>query len=285
MSIKEILEFNFISIGSFSLSLVHVILALLILIGARILIWFIYRVTRRVSKAKDIDVGRHYAFLQFAKYIIYTFAILFALQALGIKLSLLWGGAAALLVGIGLGLQQTFTDVISGLILLIEGAIEVGDIVEINGMVGTVTSIGTRTSKVYTRDCISIIIPNSKLVGDNATNWSHDQGPTRFKLEVGVSYRSDMELVTKLLLKAAENHPGVLETPKPQVQFHDFGNSSLDFQLYFFCLDYLRIEVIKSELRYKVTALFRENGVEIPFPQRDLWLRTDIREAKEMLGA
>lgn len=273
MTFKEILEYSFLNIGNFHLSLSHLIVAILIITAARFLLLVIIRIVNQFFARKQVDAGRRFAFQQFIKYIVYTIALLLALEAMGVQLSVLWGGAAALLVGIGLGLQQTFNDLISGIILLLEGAVEVGDVVEVHNLVGTVTSIGVRTSKIETRDRISILIPNSKLVGDNATNWSHNREPTRFQVEVGVSYSADIELVTRLLLQVASEHKDVLNSPRPQVQFKNFGSSSLDFVLHFFCTDYLRIEFVKSELRYRITQLFRQQRIEIPFPQRDLWLR------------
>lgn len=275
MSITEILEFNFIDFeGHYSLNLIQVITAALVLIGARILAGFISRVfLRRFFKKRQIDIGRQYATTQILKYVIYTLALLGALQALGVQLSLLWGGAAALLVGIGLGLQQTFNDLISGIILLSEGTVEVGDIVKLDGIVGRVKSIGIRTSKVETRDEISIIIPNSKLVVDNVINWSHNEYPTRFQIGVGVSYSSDIQLVTNILMRIAEEHKDVLIEPPPKVEFKDFGASSLDFRLHFFSNEYFKIEFVKSDMRRQILTLFREHNIEIPFPQRDLWVR------------
>ncbi len=276
MSIQEFLEYNFLNIGDYHLSLNHLIVATFIIMGARFLVWIMSRILIRFFKQKQVDSGRQFAFTQFLKYIIYTIAILMAFEAIGIQLSVLWGGAAALMVGIGLGLQQTFNDLISGLILLIEGTVEVDDIVEVNGIVGRVTTIGIRTSKIETRDAVSILIPNSKLVGDNATNWSHNNKPCRFQVNVGVAYNSDVELVSSLLLQAAQEHQAVLESPSPRVQFNDFGSSSLDFILYFYSQEYFPIEFIKSDLRYRIHQLFRQHHIEIPFPQRDLWLRNGV---------
>ncbi|MFK7807866.1 MAG: mechanosensitive ion channel family protein [Saprospiraceae bacterium] len=273
MSLKEILEYDFLNISDFHLSLYHIIIAAIILTIARFMIWLIKRILKRYFKKKEIDPGRQFAFIQFIKYIIYTIAVLMALEAVGISLSVIWGGAAALMVGIGLGLQQTFNDLVSGLILLIEGTVEVDDVVEVNGIIGTVTDIGIRTSKVETPDKISILIPNSKLVGDNAINWSHNNISSRFHIDVGVAYSSDVDLVTRLLIQAAEEHDKVLKTKKPEVQFRNFGDSSLDFKLLFFTNEYQRLEFVKSDLRYKIMKLFRANDIEIPFPQNDLWLR------------
>jgi small-conductance mechanosensitive channel len=261
MHFKEILEYPFLNFGDIHLSLYHVLIALLIIVAARIMLWLIGRVLHRYFKQKGVDRGRQYAIQQFIKYIIYTAATLMAMEAIGITFSLVWGGAAALLVGIGLGLQQTFNDLVSGLILLVEGSIEVDDVVEVDGLIGRVTMIGIRTSKVETRDSISILIPNSKLVGDNVTNWSHNGQPIRLKVTVGVAYSSDVDLVTSILLQAVDELEDV------------FGNSSLNFIVLFYSDRYMRAEFVKSSVRYNIIKLFRQNKIEIPFPQQDLWLR------------
>jgi small-conductance mechanosensitive channel len=230
-----------------------------------------------INKQTHLDSGRSFAFIQFTKYIIYTGIFIQALSIIGIKFTVIWGGAAALLVGIGLGLQQTFNDLISGLILLVEGTVEVGDIVEINGVVGTVINIGIRTSKIKSRDGISLLIPNSKLVGDSSTNWSHTVQTTRFQIKVGVAYSSDVQFVTNLLLDSVKNHPKILNKPEPRIQFKDFGNSSLDFEIHFFSNELLGIEFVKSDVRYKIMELFRVNNIEIPFPQQDIWFKNQIK--------
>lgn len=278
MEIREILNFPLLPIsGDEDLTVLHVLKAILVLVLARLLILFIRRtILNRFFRKRNVDVGRQYTIVTLLKYVIYTMAVLGAMQTLGIQLSVLWGGAAALMVGIGLGLQQTFNDLVSGIILLSEGTVEVGDILSIDGTIGTVSSIGIRTSKVETRDEISIIIPNSKLVVNNVINLSHNKHPTRFQVKVGVAYASDVELVTALLLQAAKSHKDVLKRPEPRVQFKDFGNSSLDFELHFYTNQFLRIEFIKSDIRFKIAELFRKNGVEIPFPQQDVWLRNAV---------
>jgi len=273
MTFKEILEYKFLNIGDIHVTLIHVLSAIFVLVVARVFMSLISRGMNRYFKKKGVDTGRQFALVQVTKYVVYTIAILTAIQALGVSISILWGGAAALMVGIGLGLQQTFNDLVSGIILLVEGSVEVDDIIEIDGIIGTVTNIGIRTSKVETRDKISLVIPNSKLVVDKSINWSHNAEPTRFNVKVGVAYSSDVERVTNILLAVAKEHKDILDDPAPRVQFQDFGNSSLDFALYFFSYNYLPIEFIKSDIRYKITKLFREHEVEIPFPQNDLWIR------------
>lgn len=277
MNIKEILEYNFLNLGGYQLNLLNVGEFLIILFSAQILVWAIKRIIlHNFFKRRQIDIGKQFAITQFLKYIVYTIALLLAIQSLGITLSVIWGGAAALLVGIGLGLQQTFHDLISGIILLIEGSVEIDDAIMVDGILGKVRDIGIRTSRVESRDGIMIIVPNSKLVGSNVVNWSHNDQPTRFQVEVGVSYSSDVKLVTELILKAANGHPDVLDSPTARVQFGAFGESSLDFILHFYSSEYFRIEFVKSDLRYRIIELFRQHKVEIPFPQRDLWIKSPV---------
>ncbi len=248
--------------------------AILIIVLARFLIWFVTRIfLHSYYQQKQVNPGSRYAINRLLAYFIYVIAILYALQALGIDLTLLWGGAAALLVGIGLGLQQTFNDLICGIILLFERTVEVGDVVDVNSNVGTVKKIGLRTSLVETRDFITVIVPNSKLVGENVTNWSHYEKKARFHINVGVAYGSDTQLVRELLEQVAENHRKILKSPAPFARFIDFGNSSLDFQIHFWSREFMRIEDVKSDLRFAIDRAFREHKITIPFPQRDVWMR------------
>lgn len=262
--------------GEHVITVSQLIIAVLILFAARLLAWFTNKVLlARFFKRKNVDIGRQYTLMRLVFYVVYVGGIFTALQYLDIQLSVLWAGSAALLVGIGLGLQETFKDFVSGLIILFEGTVAVGDIIQVDGLVAIVREIGFRTSLVETRDEISIIIPNSKLVSENVTNWSHLPSPARFQIFVGVSYNSNVQLVEKILLEAANNHPSILKEPLAFVEFKDFGNSSLDFILHYFSYDFFNSERVKSDIRFEIVKLFREHDIEIPFPQRDVWIRRD----------
>ncbi len=258
--------------GHFSIS--NILQALLIILVARLFVWIITNVILySYYKTSNVDEGSQFAINQILKYVIYVIAVLFALQnSLHVNLSILLGGAAALMVGIGLGLQQTFNDLISGIILLFERTIEVGDIVEIaGGTIGTVTKIGIRTSSLQVRDNISIIVPNSKFIGENIINWSHNDDKVRFKISIGVAYGSDTQLVKESLLKVAKENTNVLNRPAPTVWFVDFADSSLNFELLFWSKNLWRIEAVKSDLRFQIDEEFRKQNIEIPFPQRVIW--------------
>jgi len=270
---REILEFHFINIGTYQINLLDILEIAFILFCAKILTWALSKVLIRAFRNRRVDSGRQFAVRQFIKYIIYTLTLMLVMQTLGLNMSILWTGSAALMVGIGLGMQEFFMNLISGIILLVEGSVDVDDIVVVDGFVARVVDIGMRTSKVETRDAIVIIVPNSKLVANNVINWSHNRSPSRFNLNMGVSYASDTDQVKELVEKIALDHPKVLKTPAPDLQFIDFGESSLDFTLHFYCLEFWAIEKIKSDLRFKINRVLREAEIEIPFPQRDLWFR------------
>ncbi len=252
----------------------NIIAAVLILLGSRIVAWIITNLVLAFYFTKERkNIGSQYAVNQLVKYFTFTLALLFAIQVLGINLTLIWGGAAALLVGVGLGLQQLFHDLSCGFILLFERTVEVGDVLELQDMFGEVKKIGLRTSIIETNNNISVIIPNSKLVSDSVINWSHYNPKARFHLAISAAYGVDAEVVRSILEKVADECSQIRKSPKPFVRFREFGDSGLNFELHFWTTRLLEIENIKSDLRYAVYAAFNENKIEIPFPQRDVWIR------------
>jgi len=259
-------------VGGINLSFSNIVFGILILLIARLLVWFITQVfLKRYYKREKVNVGSQFAINQLIKYVIFVIATLLAFDNLGIEMTVLWGGAAALLVGLGLGLQQTFMDLVSGLILLFERSVEVGDVVKVDHLVGSITQIGLRTSNLLTRENINIIIPNSKLTVDNVVNWSHGNTQVRFNVSVGVAYGSDTKLVKKTLLAVASDNPYILKSPGPFVRFVAFGDSSLNMELHFWTRNLLISEDVKSDLRFAINDAFTENKIDIPFPQRVVW--------------
>jgi len=251
-----------------------VIYVVLVFWISRLLIWFsIEFFLRRFYENQRINQGSRYAINQLFQYVIYFIALLIMLRIVGVDITLIAGGAAALLLGVGIGLQQTFNDFFSGILLLFERSVEVGDVVEIGDLVGRVQRIGLRTSLVLTRDNRTVIVPNSNLVISQVNNWSHNDEIARFYVNVGVAYGSDTELVRRLLLEAIEDDDKILKFPRPFVRFVNFGNSSLDFEVHFYSRELMRILDVQSDVRFKIDRLFRENEVTIPFPQRDVWIK------------
>ena len=159
--------------------------------------------------------------------------------------------------------------------MLFERTVSVGDVLEFAGTVGVVKKIGLRSSIIHTRPNVSMIVPNHLLVNEHVTNWTHFDDSIRFTVEVGVAYGSDTALVKSLLIKAVDENPYVLNTPSPFVRFLAFGDSSLNFAVYFFSKEYLIIEDIKSDIRLYIDKLFREHKVIVPFPQRVITMNKD----------
>jgi small-conductance mechanosensitive channel len=272
-ALRYVLEFTIVEVKNYHVTVFDVLVLIFIFIVARFLLWGVQNfLKRKIFTGGRVDAGRQFAVMQLIKYLVYLICFFFAFQTLGINISLLLAGSAALLVGVGLGLQQTFNDLVSGLILLFEGSVSVGDIIEINNLIGRVTAIGIRTSKVETRDAITIIVPNSKFIVDNVTNWSHAHMHTRFSVKVHTSYQSDPELVRKVLLDCVKPFKDIAEKPVPFVRLNNFGESSLDFELLFWTNNMWRIEHLKSEIRFSIYKAFKENDIKVPFPQRDIYI-------------
>ncbi|MCB9354782.1 MAG: mechanosensitive ion channel [Lewinellaceae bacterium] len=274
---KEILEYKLFEIGEYSLSVYSIVLAVLVYLLTRGVVALFGKLFGRMASRRNIDEGRQHSFRLLFEYLIWTISIITILTLLGIKLTLVLASSAALLVGLGLGLQQGFSDMLSGIILLFEGTIEKGDIIEVDGVVGRIEEIHLRTTKFRNRDDQVMIIPNHKFVNDNVINWSHDDFVARFGVPIGVSYNSDLQQVKQILLNCAHSNPHVVTdmTGKiPSVRLDNFGDSSVDFTLLFYSSNMFRIETTKSDLRFAIWEAFRQHGVEIPFPQRDLHLKT-----------
>lgn len=253
------------------------ILYLLLSLVALILVsrWTRGWVANRLLGRSRLDQGMRHAIGTIVRYLVLAIGFIVILQTAGIDLTTLNVLAGAVGIGVGLGLQNVANNFISGLIILFERPIKVGDRIEVDDVNGLVTAINTRSTTVVTNDNIAIIIPNAKLITENVINWSYTDDKVRMRVPVGVSYSSDVELVTRLLIEAAAADPDVLTDPSPEVRFLGFGDSSLDFELLVWTSSHIhRPLALKSTLYYYIFARFRAEGVEIPFPQRDVHVRT-----------
>ena len=263
-----------LSIKGYYLKISSILIVIVILFGSRLFSWFLTQILLQPYYQKNrIDKGAQYSVNQLLSYVIYVASFFVAMNIIEVKMNLILGGAAALLVGVGLGLQQTFNDFFSGIILLFERSIDIGDIVNVNGVIGTVKRIGIRTSKIETRDNITVIVPNSKLVTDNVINWSHYNNYARFEIKVNVSFSSDPYLVKNILEQVASLNDRVEKNPVPFVQFIEFGQYALEFHLLFWSQELINIEDVKSDLRYEINRLFHENKIEIPYPLQTIYLK------------
>jgi small-conductance mechanosensitive channel len=265
--IKEILEFNLFPIGKFELKVFHLLFSLGYFIG----VYFFLRIVKlSIYKVNSFDAAKKFSIYKLTKYVIWIFAIVTGLQMLSINMTIILGGLGALLVGFGLGMQNLFSDYISGVIILVDSSIKFGDIIEVNGIICKVVSIKLRTTTVFTRDDRYIILPNTDLTRNPVINWTNNTTTCRFDVGVGVDYKSDVALVMRLMEETTAKIEKIKTDPKPIVRFSDFGNSSLDFNIFFWSDELFRIETIKSEYRVKLFQAFAENNISIPFPQRVL---------------
>jgi len=273
------LDFLFYSVkvGEVELSLARMLGAVLLFVVAllvsRVTRWLL---GRRVFPQFRIESGLEYTILRVLHYLIVILGVWTALTFAGANLTGLTVVAGLMSVGIGFGLQNIASNFISGVILLFERPIKVGDRITVGEVIGDVRSINLRSTTVITPDNISIIVPNSEFVSGRVVNWSHGDRKVRVHIPVGVAYGSDVKRVTKVLQEEAERHPVVLGTPEPRVWFVEFGDSSLNFELLVWIADPIAQLQTISDLNYAIDAAFRRNEIEIPFPQRDLHVRSGV---------
>ena len=273
-TITDFFNFELFSFNNNSLSVFDLFSIILIIVITKLILWIISKALFNKNKLHKLDEGSSFALFQIIKYVIWIIAITLMLETLGIKVTILLAGSAALLVGVGLGLQQTFNDMLSGIILLFEHSVKVGDILEIDGDRVIIQEIGLRTSKGMNVRQIVVIIPNSLITTNKVINWSHQTQKTLFSINIGVAYSSDVDLVIKTLEKSAIEHLEFSECEFKEVRFVNFGNSSMDFQLFFYSKNIFTIEKVKSDIRKIIFRKFNEQKITIPFPQMDLHVKS-----------
>ena len=264
------------TLGSFDLSLrslatVAVYVALL---------WLGTRIASRLLRKQVLDKtalgeGHKFAFQRVTAYLLFGLGLLGGLHALGIDLSSIALFSGALGIGLGLGFQTIVKNFASGLILLIERPVKVGDRVEVDDLLGDITHIGSRGTWIRTNENVVMIVPNSEFIEGRVTNWTANDRNVRISVPLGVSYGSDPEQVRSVLMRVARDHLDVLNEPPSDVIFKGFGDSSLDFELRVWTARQVTTPlVIASDLYFKIFGAFKQEGIEIPFPQRDLHLRS-----------
>ena len=273
-TITDFFNFEILNFNNYTLSIFDLSSIIVIVIITKLVLWLISKALFNKKKLHKLDEGSAFALFQIIKYLIWIIAITLMLEALGIKVTILLAGSAALLVGVGLGLQQTFNDMLSGIILLFEHSVKVGDILEIDGDRVIIQEIGLRTSKGMNVRQIVVIIPNSLITTNKVINWSHQTQKTLFNIDIGVAYGSDVDLVIQTLEESAVEHLEFSECEFKEVRFVNFGNSSMDFQLFFYSKNIFSIEKVKSDIRKIICKKFNEHKITIPFPQMDLHIKS-----------
>ena len=266
---NELLNHTF-TLGHHSVSVLELVEATAVVVLARIGLALVRRGLRRARRVSSMDEGKQFIIRRLLTSVVWTLAAMGVLSVLGVDLTALWAGSAALLVGVGIGLQGFFNDVISGFVLLFEGGVAVGNVLEVDGELVRVERIDLRSTRVVTVAGELIVLPNSKVAGEAVVNLSQGEGAMRIRVNVGVAYGSDVALVTRVLSEAMALQPEVRKDPQPAVFFQDFGESSLDFSVMGWLDDPWDRMGIQSRVRTAIDAKFREHGIVVPFPQRDV---------------
>jgi small-conductance mechanosensitive channel len=262
--------------GGTAVTVASVISFVVFLLAAYAASWLLRRSLRRVYRRRSLDEGVQHALDRLLHYAVVALGAFVALDNLGVSITALAGVGAILAVGIGFGLQNIAQNFVSGLILLLERPVKKGDFVEVGDVRGTVRDIRARATVVTTLDNVDIIVPNGQFITEAVTNETYGDKRVRVRVTVGVAYGSDTARVRDTLLRIAEARPDVLPEPPPQVLFKDFGESSLDFELLTWLSDPRDENAVASEMRFAIDQAFRAEGIEIPFPQRDLHLRSGL---------
>ena len=251
-----------------TISLMDVIILIVVLLTASLLLTLVRKLVTRNLPYNDKKKFK--VVFSYARWFLYVLIMLITFHTLGVNVTGIFAASAALLIGIGLALQTLFQDIISGVFILIDQSVHVGDIIELDGKIGRVEEIKLRTTRATTADNKVLVIPNHLYLTNSLYNWTQNGTTTREGVEVGVAYGSDVKLVEKLLLQAASAQPEVLEEPEPRVLFTNFGDSSLNFKVVFTLNDSFNARFPQSEIRFEIDRLFREHNITIPFPQRDV---------------
>lgn len=271
-SIQDFLGWG-IHLGSGDKAIHLTIGTVLLLIVSFIVAGRLLKLGRKVvsKKLPEEDKNKFNSIFAFLKYLVYILVVITVLNASGVNMTVFLTASAALFVGLGFALQTLFQDVLSGVFIILDQTLHIGDIIEFDdGKIGRVFEIKLRTTRALTRDDKVIVIPNHKFLTEKVYNWTQNHKTTRESVQVGVAYGSDTAKVSELLLASVNEQEGVLKNPKPFVLFENFGDSALDFGVYFFINNSFEDPRIKSEVRFRIDAAFRESGISIPFPQRDV---------------
>ena len=257
--------------------LMLIVLFALVVMAERLLQRLIIR--RFLSKTR-LQSSLQYGLSRIFGYLLMAIGFYIAFQIAGFDLSSLAIVAASLGVGVGFGLQNIINNFVSGIIILAERPISIGDRIDVAGVAGRVTKIQLRSTTVVTNDNITMIVPNADFISNTVTNWSHGDPKVRIRVPVGVAYGTDLKLLEDLLLEAAVEHPKALSDPSPLVMFNEFGDSSLNFELAVWTEEMTATPIhFTSQMNFIIEKKLRDNDIEIPFPQRDLHVRSGLSQS------
>ena len=279
--LDEFLSYTFEYNENISISVKTILIVILALAITSVILKLIRRLFTR--KMPENDKRKFISVFAYLRGLVYLIIFLITMHSSGVNVTAVFAASAALLIGVGLALQTLFQDIISGIFILVDQSVHVGDIIELEGKVGRVVEIKLRTTRAVTVENKVMVIPNHLYLTNTLYNWTENGVETRESVSVGVAYGSDVKLVSKLLLAAADENKTILQHPKPTVLFTDFADSSLNFKIVFTLSNSFDARFVQSDIRFSIDKKFRENNVTIPFPQRDIHVYKSIldEESKE----
>jgi len=276
-NLHYIINYPIFTVNQTPITLLSILFFLLILIGFVLISKIVKnRILIKILNKFNIEQGVQFTFTRISQYLIVFIGIVIAFQFIGVDLTGLAVVLGFLSVGIGFGLQNITSNFIAGIILLFERPINVGDRVTVGDTEGDVQHINIRSTTIRSLNNIAYIVPNSEFISTIVINWSHGDKKLRVDLDVSVSYNSDLDLVLKVLNDIAKENNDVLRSPEPEVHFREFGDSSWNMKLRVWIAHPQRHYYVRSELNCEIVRKFRQHGIEIPFPQRDLHLRSTV---------
>jgi small-conductance mechanosensitive channel len=276
MRLHEFLTRPLLTMGGLPITAIFLVKMATFVVGLLLVCHFtMVNLQKRILVYTPLEEGQRYAVARVTSYLFFVLGMIIGLQSLGVNLNSLVVVGGALGIGVGLGLQGIVSNFVAGLVLLLEQPLKLGDRVEVGGTFGDVVRLRGRSTWIQTNDNVVIIVPNSEFINQRVINWTANDRQVRISLPVGVGYDSDPKVVRELLSHIAMQHPDVLAEPAPEIVFLDFGDSSLDFELRVWTVRQVQTpQRLKSDLYFAIFATFREKGIEIPFPQRDLHLKS-----------
>lgn len=274
MRLRAFLETPLFKLGETQITLLVVLYFLLLLLLLVFISGKSKKIVNRVLARRGVDLGVREATGSIVRYLMLFIGLLVILQTVGIDLTALSILTGAVGLGIGFGLQNIASNFISGIIILFERPVRIGDRIAVGDVEGDVVRIGARSTSVLTNDNIDIIIPNSKLITENVVNWTHGERRVRFRIPVSVAYATEVRTVEQALLEAAKDVYDVLETPAPAVRFLSFGENGLEFELRAWTTTLVhRRGKFTSQINFAIYDKFKEYEIEVPYPQRDIHIR------------
>ncbi len=268
--IHDFLNYNFTLGSSISFTVQSLVVILIVFVFTSYFLKFIRRiVSRTLSEQAKYTFQSIFSFIN---YFVYVIVILVTFDNIGLDVTAVFAASAALLVGVGLALQTIIQDIISGVFIIADQTVHIGDIIQLDGQVGKVENIKLRTTRAVTIDNKVLIIPNHKFLTSILYNWTENGTLTTEYIQVGVAYGSNLDLVKKLLIDLTSSFPKILKDPKPFVILNEFGDNALDLKLAITLNNSFKAERLKSRVRFKIYEVFKAHKIDIPFPQRTVWI-------------